>query len=528
MAKLEHLIKLKEGVASWNLWRKSNGGILPDLRNACLVGLDLRKINFRSVDLSHAILSDANLAEAELSDSLLHGADLSCANLQGASLCRSDLSEANLGEANLSKAILVEANFQRADLSYANLKNADLFVTDLREADVSEANLSEANLFGADFRGATLRNTLFWCAMASESMLARADLTNANLWMAQFHRCDMTDSIVENAVVKFLRIQEMTGTPKPPERLRLDEKGEKILSGKEAFAVFKQPAVLEIYLSLPLNPLQMGCLQLHLASLHQSQCAMGVSLVGQCTEGTGTILSFQSDTYEAIYQAFHDLIAPFPRGQAIDWTKTFSAVPADEHNNKIILSMMSHLKSTNKRWPMAQRLTEVFLDFRNMILFHIRHVGYGPHMQIDIKQDLHPKEPLATDKFPEPQTRNFLLVPKGNKNKVFIECEKPKSSIEPNAPDSKPIPLAFAEEIDQSSRLTENVKRLFLLADEELEITALSEDDKIDVKDDLIKLKNELEKDRPDANRIKRYLKRIAELSTPTAKILVNLLKFEK
>ncbi|WP_228058225.1 pentapeptide repeat-containing protein [Nostoc sp. LEGE 12447] len=76
-----------------------------------LRGANLDKADLNGVDLSNAILIDADLDETNLSN----------ANLSGA-----DLTDADLGKANLTGANLSKANFTKADLEDANLTNANV------------------------------------------------------------------------------------------------------------------------------------------------------------------------------------------------------------------------------------------------------------------------------------------------------------------------------------------------------------------------------------------------------------------
>ncbi len=94
MANPEHLAKLKEGVVVWNVWRRQNSLIKPDLTEA-----DLRRANLRRANLRRA-----NLTEADLFGANLFGANLTRANLFGANLTKANLFKANLRRANLTKA----------------------------------------------------------------------------------------------------------------------------------------------------------------------------------------------------------------------------------------------------------------------------------------------------------------------------------------------------------------------------------------------------------------------------------------
>ena len=62
----EHLNRLKEGVAVWNLWRQEHADIRPDLHDLSLSALDLRGVDFAGANLRGANLSKANLVGAIL------------------------------------------------------------------------------------------------------------------------------------------------------------------------------------------------------------------------------------------------------------------------------------------------------------------------------------------------------------------------------------------------------------------------------------------------------------------------------
>ena len=107
MANKEHLEIIKQGVASWNEWRKNNPKLRPDLSDTILSGYNL----------SGADLSDAALYWSWLTETNLSNANLSGADLMGASLFSTDLSNANLSSANLDSAIMVRTNFENANLT---------------------------------------------------------------------------------------------------------------------------------------------------------------------------------------------------------------------------------------------------------------------------------------------------------------------------------------------------------------------------------------------------------------------------
>ncbi len=123
MANEEHVIKIKQGVETWNKWREDNPNIAPDLSKADIRGCKLQKIN----------LINANLEETKLQ--------------------YSNLFEANLEKAELSKAKLLEVNMQSA-----NLKNANLSGAGLLESNLQFTNLENARLEGAQFNEGTIFN----------------------------------------------------------------------------------------------------------------------------------------------------------------------------------------------------------------------------------------------------------------------------------------------------------------------------------------------------------------------------------
>ncbi|MGH7772742.1 MAG: pentapeptide repeat-containing protein [Candidatus Binatia bacterium] len=185
MANEEHLRILREGIASFNDWRKRNPKIRPDLGDA-----DLHYMDLRGADLSHARLAEANLMGANFSGADLTGARLERANLLGTDLSKANLTHAALDDAKASFEVLTESeracffeiagpkhlqvNFTAATLEHANLRmanlpkaifiRANLSVADLSGARLDEANFLEANLFRADFSKATSAEANFEAA----------------------------------------------------------------------------------------------------------------------------------------------------------------------------------------------------------------------------------------------------------------------------------------------------------------------------------------------------------------------------
>ena len=91
MANSEQLERIIQGTEPWNLWRKANAGLKPDLRNAVLLNAELQGADLSDSNLNGAKLAKANLTGADLSGADLRGADLSGASLDGVDLSRSTI-----------------------------------------------------------------------------------------------------------------------------------------------------------------------------------------------------------------------------------------------------------------------------------------------------------------------------------------------------------------------------------------------------------------------------------------------------
>jgi uncharacterized protein YjbI with pentapeptide repeats len=173
MANQKHLELLKKGVQDWNIWRKDNQTLRPNLRDANLRDTNLAGIDLRNTYLTRAYLWSANLK----------GSNLSGAHLVGASL----------RNANLSNAILTNTNLRNADLQYANFTSSRLNGADLRDS----------KLYGVDFNGANLQS-----ANLSRADSSKVNFTYANLSGAKLYRVNLTGSNLMNAILNQVRLYE--------------------------------------------------------------------------------------------------------------------------------------------------------------------------------------------------------------------------------------------------------------------------------------------------------------------------------
>ncbi|HHT9124255.1 MAG TPA: pentapeptide repeat-containing protein [Candidatus Brocadiia bacterium] len=186
MANEEHLKILRQGVDVWNRWREENPEIVPDLRGANLIGMDLCIADLSMGDLRMANLNEANLCDANLRDADLFQANLSNANLSYALLHRSYLIRANCTKADFSNAELNEAHLTEADLTGAKLSGATLFRTNLWETNCIGANLTNANLVHAQL---------------IETNFERATLTNCRIYGISAWNLKLKDAIQSNLVI---------------------------------------------------------------------------------------------------------------------------------------------------------------------------------------------------------------------------------------------------------------------------------------------------------------------------------------
>lgn len=204
---------LKQGVETWNQWRRENRHVKINLTGVNLSDANLAGVDLSGVNLSGANFNCADLSEANLTRAILTGANLSRAmfieaNLSGADLSGADLLRSHLGEVNLSGAILTGANFNGADLTGANLRRADLSRTILSQAYLMNANLSGATLYKAELVGANFYKADFNTANLVEANLIEANLTGADFTHANLNRADLSGANLSRAKLRGANLQK--------------------------------------------------------------------------------------------------------------------------------------------------------------------------------------------------------------------------------------------------------------------------------------------------------------------------------
>lgn len=121
MPNSKQLALLKSSVDEWNVWRREQRDVIPDLKGAYL-----RRVRLERVNLSRALLFETNFRRANLSRANFRAAHLGGADLSGADLSRVSFRRANLNGANLSRADLRGADFSNATFGSTVFGNVDL------------------------------------------------------------------------------------------------------------------------------------------------------------------------------------------------------------------------------------------------------------------------------------------------------------------------------------------------------------------------------------------------------------------
>jgi len=154
MSNMQQLEILKQGVTTWNQWRRNQQPETEiDLSDVELRGINLDKINLSGANLGGTDFREASLREADLSSAILNdsrfgNADLYKANFSRSILWWANFWQANIEEGNFSEAELWHVNFTNTNLLKANLNKADLTSAVLVETNFEEARLSDAIIYG--------------------------------------------------------------------------------------------------------------------------------------------------------------------------------------------------------------------------------------------------------------------------------------------------------------------------------------------------------------------------------------------
>ncbi|QDT43392.1 Secreted effector protein pipB2 [Gimesia alba] len=393
-----------EGIQTWNQIRSSSSSGLVSGNDT------LESINLRGVDWQGALLLEADLRRVDLTDSDLRQAILYHANLEGACLEGSNLSQCDLIGANLSNANLRNARLDKADLGISVLSGADL----------RNANFKAANLAAVDLRNGNCDGTEF----------CLANLRRARLDGSSFIATDLRDAIMEDVTITDAKFMDLTGYPRPPKRLRLNQDGTEVLVGEAAHRYFQPPAVVEVFLTELLSDEEIACYHIHMAELHLRKVAISVAVVGVRSVQNGSILRFQAPDTEMIYQALPDLLAPFRMAKAIDWLNSFSNQSKESQSHMIGSLIKAETKKASSRWRFAERMAEVFRGYRKARVYQIQE-GSSRGIRIDIYTNYKIADKLAREGLPDVwDGRGKLLISTGDHTDIHVGDENMRDKYE--------------------------------------------------------------------------------------------------
>lgn len=211
MANSEHLAILNEGVTRWNLWRKENPDIKPDLSEADLVSRDLSGIDFHNTNLYRAIIADANFTEANLSHASLEevcgvGPKFTKAILRdtyfyAANIAEAIFIEADLTDANFGDAWLNEANFSNATLNNTSISGSELQDSKFINAKILNSSLLCSVFIRADFSNAELNNVNLLGGIFLDSIMEGTSIIGCRVWGISVWRVNLTNTIQRDLVI---------------------------------------------------------------------------------------------------------------------------------------------------------------------------------------------------------------------------------------------------------------------------------------------------------------------------------------
>ena len=148
-----------------------------------------------SIDLTEAVLSDADLQSSDLNQSILSDVLLQEANLSTSNFNEVDFWNINLFLSNSNNSYFYQADFSLGELSFADFSMSNLSGADFWYAILWYTNFSNANLSGSEF----------WFADLWFADLSNADLTNIDFWQtdlsnANFQGANLSGSYLDLAL----------------------------------------------------------------------------------------------------------------------------------------------------------------------------------------------------------------------------------------------------------------------------------------------------------------------------------------
>jgi transcriptional regulator with XRE-family HTH domain len=245
-----------------------------------------------------------------------------------------------------------------------------------------------------------------------------------------------------------------------------------------------------------------------------------VRFLGLHTEEGHAVLSFSAPSALQIIRSMPILLQPFRLAGTIDWQDTFRRLSLSEGES--VVEAFVNVPMLRSR--IADRLRSCE-GFATTVPKEFRVANEVVGVKIDSNS-------LAAASSPPPRPLHLTFVQgdqhMGAGDKFDVSGDLVAGAVGQGARARVRDVAVFKQDIDQSSRLDPDLKEKLKAARDELERVQLSDDDRLDVVENLEKLRGELAKPEKDGSRVTRFFKRIEEAAPTVASILSSAASLTK
>ena len=176
----------------------------PPLTGCAIPGIDMSDMNLRMIDLSHANMRKARLADMHIRYSRFNRARLDGASLQSTSLRISPRSVTRSWMARHCRipssgaAALAEAKIVNATLHDVHIDNCDISMAKLPRSHIASSHLSYGDIRSADFTDSIITSTKMMALHATythfdNALIVDTDFSNSNLYFSSFVTAKLND-----------------------------------------------------------------------------------------------------------------------------------------------------------------------------------------------------------------------------------------------------------------------------------------------------------------------------------------------
>ena len=343
MGNPQHLEWLLEGVQAWNA-RREKTPFVPDLSGMNIAGAIVNSqgtnpweiSSLQGINLSNALLAEADLRHLDFAKSSFEGSDLSqcylfCTYLDGCNLTKAVFAQANLSYARLSQS----------DLRYANLLGSDLANADLSNAKINGANFDFAYMRSADLKGADARSVL---DRKGSRKLIITDFSKAK-WL---QKPAVEGMLGDQATVLPARLSRPKHWPDVDITLNTEQDTSGEGSGAEALADLNAPLVRASSMDFAFTAAGIE------AKLSEEQAIHPPQLAGDCADRRDALIANGRD----IAKTINNQLAAEARGDLESYAEHLqTADPANPHRlNFIATGLQADLEDDFKSGGFDRRL----------------------------------------------------------------------------------------------------------------------------------------------------------------------------